>query len=75
MAISDHHPEALPEWLEYVEHTADTGIRVWGPDAAAVLSRAAWGFFSLLVDPATVRRARCAVAGGLAVGAESPASD
>ncbi len=55
MASSELHPQALPEWLEYVEHTADTGIRVWGPDAAAVLSRAAWGLFSLLVDPATVQ--------------------
>ena len=44
-------------WRE-VEHTADAGIEVWGPNLASFLGAAAEGFIALLVDPETVRRRR-----------------
>lgn len=43
-----------PAWLEYVEHTADMGIRVRARSARVALERAAWGMFSLLTDVSTV---------------------
>lgn len=36
--------------FEVIEHTADTGIRVWAPDIPTLFSEAARGMFSLLTD-------------------------
>ena len=40
------------------DHTADVGLRVWGADLTELFEQAAEGLIELLVDPATVRRAR-----------------
>jgi SHS2 domain-containing protein len=34
------------KWLKFVDHTADAGIVVEGPDLARLFERAAWGMFS-----------------------------
>ena len=39
---------------ETVEHTADVGLRVWGPDLASLFEQAANGFIGLMLDPARV---------------------
>ena len=44
-----------PEWLRYVDHTADDGIVVTGPRLADVFERAAAGMFSILCELAHVR--------------------
>jgi SHS2 domain-containing protein len=50
-------PGQTPEldWLELLDHTADTGIRVRANTLPLLFSRAAWGMFSLIVDPRLVR--------------------
>jgi SHS2 domain-containing protein len=40
---------------EVVEHTADVGLRVWGPTPEDLFRQAALGMVSLLVDPRRVR--------------------
>ncbi len=45
----------IPDWLTYVEHTADEGIEVRAPELAVLYERAAWGMFSLLTDPDAVK--------------------
>jgi SHS2 domain-containing protein len=40
-----------PRWLEYLEHTADACIRVRARSLPELFGRAAWGMFSLIVDP------------------------
>lgn len=40
-----------PDWLEYIEHTADEGILVHAPDLATLYARAAWGMVSVVADP------------------------
>jgi SHS2 domain-containing protein len=42
-----------------LEHTADVGLRAWGPDPAAAFVQAALGMFAIMlgVDPATLRAA------------------
>lgn len=47
----------LPDWLMYLDHTADTGIVVTAPDLPTLFSRAAWGLFSVITDPAAVQPA------------------
>jgi len=37
-----------------VEHTADLGLRAWGPAEKDVFEQAAVGMFSLICDPYTV---------------------
>ena len=37
------------------EHTADLGLRVWGPTMKDLFEQAAAGLASLMLDPATVR--------------------
>lgn len=37
--------------FELVDHTADIGLRVWGPTAAEVFEEAGRGLFSLVCDP------------------------
>jgi SHS2 domain-containing protein len=41
-----------PEWLKFIEHTADAGIAVEAPDLACLFARAAWGMFSVITDVA-----------------------
>ncbi|HEX6988481.1 MAG TPA: archease [Bacillota bacterium] len=43
---------------EITEHTADVGIRAWGPSAADALSRAALGMLALVVPAERVRPIR-----------------
>jgi SHS2 domain-containing protein len=50
-------PHKVPEWLEFVDHTADAGIVVEASGLKELFARAAWGMFSLITDPATVRLA------------------
>ena len=40
-----------PDWLDYIEHTADEGIVVRAPDPATLYARAAWGMVSIVADP------------------------
>ncbi len=47
----------FPDWLTLLDHTADAGIRVTAPDLPTLFSRAAWGLFSVITDPATVQPA------------------
>ena len=44
-----------PEWLEYLEHTADAGIRVTSSSLGELFERAAWGMMSLITNPAAVK--------------------
>lgn len=39
-----------PRGHEFVEHTADLGIRAWGPDVGAAFAEAALGLFGNMVD-------------------------
>lgn len=39
---------------ELVDHTADIGVRVWGPTAEEVFEQAALALFSLVCDPLDV---------------------
>jgi SHS2 domain-containing protein len=47
--------ETAPEWLEFLDHTADGGILVQAPDLKELFARAAWGMFSLVTDVDTIR--------------------
>jgi homoserine kinase len=40
--------------FEITEHTADVGLRAWGPSEAELFTQAALGMLSLLCDPAAV---------------------
>ena len=44
-----------PEWLKFVDHTADAGIAVEAPDLVQLFERAAWGMFSVITDVAAAR--------------------
>jgi hypothetical protein len=44
-----------PEWLTFVDHTADAGIAVEAPDLARLFERAAYGKFSVITDLAAAR--------------------
>ena len=44
-----------PEWLTFVDHTADAGIAVEAPDLARLFERAAYGMFSVITDLAAAR--------------------
>ena len=46
-----------PDWLTLLDHTADTGLIVTAPDLPTLFSRAAWGLFSVICDPAGVQPA------------------
>jgi SHS2 domain-containing protein len=39
-----------PEWLKFVDHTADAGIMVEAPDLARLFERAALGMFLLITE-------------------------
>jgi SHS2 domain-containing protein len=53
------------------DHTADVGVRAWGPDLPAAFAHAARGLFSLLVPLAAVRET---TAREIAVAAGDPES-
>ena len=40
-------------WRE-LEHTADAGLEIWGPDLGSLLRAAGQGFIELILDPSTV---------------------
>lgn len=44
-----------PEWLRFVDHTADAGIAVEAPGLARLFERAAYGMFSVITDLAAAR--------------------
>jgi SHS2 domain-containing protein len=41
--------------FELVEHTADAGVRAWGPDISSLFRAMAQGVFAIITDPALVR--------------------
>ena len=43
-----------PDWLEYLEHTADERIAVRAPDLETLFARAAWAMVSIMADPERV---------------------
>jgi len=45
----------MPEWLRYMDHTADEGIVVHAGTLPELYARAAWGMFSLIADLSGVR--------------------
>jgi SHS2 domain-containing protein len=47
--------EHTPKWLKFVDHTADAGIVVEGPDLARLFERAAWGMFFVITDVPAAR--------------------
>jgi Archease protein family (MTH1598/TM1083) len=44
-----------PDWLKFVDHTADAGIAVEAPDLARLFERAACGMFCVITDLVAVR--------------------
>jgi SHS2 domain-containing protein len=46
---------------ELVDHTADIGVRAWGPTREEVFELAAQGMFSLICDPMTIATTRSVV--------------
>jgi SHS2 domain-containing protein len=47
-------PSSHPRWLQIMEHTADTGIRVRAPALPELFARAAWAMFSVITDPGNI---------------------
>jgi len=45
----------VPNWLTFVNHTADEYIEVTAENYARIFERAAWAMFSILTDMHTVR--------------------
>ena len=41
--------------FEAFEHTADVGLRVWGPELSDLFEQAGAGFIDLMIDPQSVR--------------------
>jgi SHS2 domain-containing protein len=50
-----HAELTAPDWLEFLDHTADAGILVQAADLKELFARAAWGMFSLVTDLDTIR--------------------
>jgi SHS2 domain-containing protein len=50
-----HTEVRAPDWLEFLDHTADGGILVQAPDLKELFARAAWGMFSLVIDVGSIR--------------------
>lgn len=48
----------MRQGFELVEHTADVGLRAWGPTPEGVFEEAAKGMFSLICDPLTIEEQR-----------------
>ena len=64
MGMTDQRPGELekmklvgnsPEWLEELDHTADTGIIVTAPGLKELFGRAAWDMFSVITDLSPVQ--------------------
>lgn len=55
----DRTDAEAPDWLEYLDHTADEGVRVRAGSQAELFERAAWGMVSLLYDPSQVEVRDC----------------
>ncbi len=53
LPVADVRPRP-PAGFELTEHTADVGLRVWGPSEPALFEQAALALASLVCDPATV---------------------
>ena len=49
--------ERQPGWLEFLDHTADVGIRVRAADRRELFARAAWALFAVIGDIGRVRPA------------------
>jgi SHS2 domain-containing protein len=47
--------ERVPEWLKFVDHTADAGITVEAPNLLRLFERAAWGMFFVMTDLAATQ--------------------
>jgi SHS2 domain-containing protein len=47
--------EPVPEWLKFVDHTADAGITVEAPSLQRLFERAAWGMFFVMTDLTATR--------------------
>jgi SHS2 domain-containing protein len=45
----------MPEWLTFIDHTADAGIAVEAPDLARLFERAAYGMFSIITNLVAAR--------------------
>jgi SHS2 domain-containing protein len=48
-------PEQSPDWLEQIDHTADSGIIVWADTIQELFGRAAWGMFAVITSVNDVR--------------------
>ena len=46
-----------PEWLEFLDHTADIGIRVRAADPRELFARSAWALFAVIGSIGRVRPA------------------
>jgi len=42
--------EDTPQWLKFVDHTADAGVTVEAPDLPRLFERAAWAMFFVTTD-------------------------
>ena len=47
-------PTAMDSGFRILEHPADMGLEVWGPELTDVFRQAALGLTSIIVDPASV---------------------
>jgi SHS2 domain-containing protein len=43
-------PASSPAGYALLDHTADVGVRAWGPDPAAAFAQAARGLFAIVLD-------------------------
>lgn len=50
--------EHTPDWLREIDHTGDIGIQVTADRLESLFERAAWGMFSVLIDPEAVEARR-----------------
>jgi len=53
--MSEKPPQADPEWIEWINHTADAGFRVAAPTLETLFERAAWAMFAILSEPGRAR--------------------
>ncbi len=53
--VERHAAHPVAPGFELFDHTAEVGLRAWGPTPAAAFAAAAEGMFSVIVDPGTVR--------------------
>jgi len=53
----EHAEASVPDWLKFLDHTADAGILVQAPNLKELFARAAWGMFFLVTDMDTIQLA------------------